>query len=69
MKYGVDRQLYYKESTLIENGKSTTYKQTYVGNYEKLVRSGGEGALTEHKYYVGNILVTQRTGEKTIKAQ
>ena len=66
MKYGVDRQLYYKESTLIENGKSTTYKQVYVGNYEKSVRSGGEGALTEHKYHLGNIVITQRTGETEV---
>ncbi|WP_028764242.1 RHS repeat domain-containing protein [Shewanella colwelliana] len=62
MYYGVDRELYFKTDSRVEQGKSTTYQTTYLGNYEKVVRSGGAGALTEHKYYVGgDIVVTHRS--------
>lgn len=61
MKYGVDRQLYYKSETKNEDGSSATYAKTYVGAYEKTIRNGGHGTLTEHKYYVGGAVVTQRS--------
>ncbi|MCG7566171.1 FG-GAP-like repeat-containing protein [Pseudoalteromonas sp. CnMc7-15] len=60
MQYGVDHELIYKQDSYQENGKAVTYSRTYVGNYTQVVRSGGEGALVEHKYALGNIIVTQR---------
>ena len=65
MWYGVDRELYYKEDSYLEGSKSVTYKTTYVGNYEKVVRSGGNGALTEHKYYIGDVVVTNRSNSSS----
>jgi len=65
MKYGVSRELYYKQDSYQENGTNVTYKTTYLGNYEKVERSGGKGSLTEHKYYVGDIIVTQRSNSST----
>ncbi len=65
MSYGVDRELYYKEDSYLEGGKNVTYKTSYLGRYEKVVRSGGAGALTEHKYYVGDIVYTQRSNAST----
>ena len=65
MQYGPDRELVYKSDSLIENSKSVTYQTTYVGNYEKVYRTGGEGTLTEHKYYVGDIVYTQRSNATT----
>lgn len=62
MSYGVNRELYFKTDSRVEQGKSTTYKTTYLGNYEKVVRSGGMGGLTQHKYYVGgDVVVTHRS--------
>ena len=65
MRYGVSRELYYKEDSYIENGKNVTYQTSYLGGYEKIVRIGGNGPLTEHKYYVGDIVVTQRSNAST----
>ena len=59
MKYGVNRELYYKEDNYTENGAAVNYKRTYLGSYEKVVRTGGAGNRTEHKYYVGNVVVTK----------
>ncbi|MDC2890354.1 hypothetical protein [Psychrosphaera algicola] len=63
MKYGVNRQLYYKSESKKENGLNATYTRTYVGGYEKTIRSGGYGSLTEHKYYIGNAIVTKRSNQ------
>ncbi|NNJ72759.1 MAG: RHS repeat-associated core domain-containing protein [Enterobacterales bacterium] len=59
MKYGVNRELYFKEDNYSENGNSVNYKRTYLGTYEKVQRTGGAGNRIEHKYYVGNAVVTQ----------
>ncbi|MCL1160144.1 RHS repeat-associated core domain-containing protein [Shewanella inventionis] len=61
MKYGPERELIYKSDTYVENGKNVTYQTTYLGNYEKVYRTGGAGTLTEHKFYVGDIVYTQRS--------
>ncbi len=61
MHYGVNRELYLKTDCEYQNNKKTEITTTYVGDYEKVVRSGGEGALTEHKYNLGNIVITQRS--------
>jgi RHS repeat-associated protein len=61
MQYGPERELIFKSDTYIENGKSVTYQTSYLGNYEKVNRIGGAGALTEHKFYMGDIIFTQRS--------
>jgi RHS repeat-associated protein len=61
MKYGPERELVSKSDSYVENGKSVTYQTTYLGNYEKVYRTGGVGTLTEHKFYVGDIVYTQRS--------
>ena len=65
MKYGVDRELYYKDDNYIENGKNVRYRRYYMGAYEKVVRTGGNGNMTEHKYNIGNALLTYRAGSNT----
>ncbi len=65
MKYGASRELYFKQDSYTEGSSSVTYKTTYLGNYEKKDRTGGKGNLTEHKYYVGDIIVTQRSDAST----
>lgn len=61
MQYGPERELIYKSDSFVENGKSVTYQTTYLGNYEKVYRTGGAGTLTEHKFYIGDIVYTQRS--------
>jgi RHS repeat-associated protein len=61
MQYGPERELIYKSDSFVENGKSVTYQTTYLGNYEKVYRTGGAGTLTEHKFYIGDIIFTQRS--------
>lgn len=61
MQYGPERELVYKSDSYIENGKNVTYQTTYLGNYEKVYRTGGAGTLTEHKFYIGDIIFTQRS--------
>jgi RHS repeat-associated protein len=65
MSYGVDRELYYKDDTTIENGASVRYRRYYIGAYEKVVRTGGNGNMTEHKYNIGNAVLTYRSGSNT----
>ena len=65
MKYGVDKELYYKDDSFVENGKNVRYRRYYIGAYEKLVRNGGNGNLTEHKYNIGNAVITYRNGSRT----
>lgn len=65
MKYGVDRELYYKDDTTVENGSSVRYRRYYFGAYEKVVRTGGNGNMTEHKYNIGNAVLTYRSGSNT----
>jgi len=65
MKYGVDRDLYYKVDNTVENGSSVSYKRYYIGAYEKVVRTGGNGNMTEHKYNIGNAVLTYRDGSNT----
>jgi RHS repeat-associated protein len=65
MKYGPERELIFKTDTYVENGKNVTYQTTYLGNYEKVYRTGGAGTLTEHKFYVGDIVYTQRSNGST----
>ncbi len=61
MEYGVDRELYRKEDCFYQNYKKTTVTTTYLGAYEKVVRVGGEGNITEHKYNLGEMVITQRS--------
>lgn len=61
MQYGPERELVFKSDSFAENGKSVTYQTTYLGNYEKVYRTGGAGTLTEHKFYIGDIVYTQRS--------
>jgi RHS repeat-associated protein len=65
MKYGPERELIFKTDTYVENGKNVTYQTTYLGNYEKVYRTGGAGTLTEHKFYIGDIVFTQRSNGST----
>ncbi|GAA0856631.1 hypothetical protein GCM10009114_19350 [Aliiglaciecola litoralis] len=66
MKYGVDRELYYKDDNSVENGSNVRYRRYYIGAYEKVVRTGGNGNMTEHKYNIGNAILTYRSGSNTI---
>ena len=62
LSYGTERELYYKTETKTESGKTNTYATTYLGDVERVVRSGQSGSLTEYKYYVGgDVVVTQRS--------
>jgi RHS repeat-associated protein len=65
MRYGADRELYYKDDRYVENGKSVRYQRYYIGAYEKVVRSGGNGNMTEYKYNIGNAVLTYRSGSST----
>ncbi|CAD5287905.1 putative RHS repeat-associated core domain-containing protein [Alteromonas sp. 38] len=62
MKYGVDRELYFKKEKRVEAGKTNEYQTIYLGNYEEVRRTGGSGSSTEHKYYVaGDIVISHRS--------
>ncbi len=61
MQYGPERELIYKSDSFVENSKNVTYQTTYLGNYEKVYRTGGAGTMTEHKFYIGDIVYTQRS--------
>jgi len=65
MRYGVDKELYYKDDKYVESGKSVRYQRYYIGAYEKVVRTGGNGNMTEHKYNIGNAVLTYRAGSNT----
>ncbi|MBY5922769.1 FG-GAP-like repeat-containing protein [Ferrimonas balearica] len=62
-KYDQNRNRYYRYDKKMENGSAVYYATTYVsGLYEKIVRTGSSVSnLTEHKYYVGNIIITKRS--------
>lgn len=60
MHYGVDREMYQKVDCFGENGTLTEQTTTYLGAYEKVERVGGAGNLTEHKYHLGDIIITHR---------
>ena len=62
MSYGTERELYSKTETKTEGNKTNTYATTYLGDFERVVRSGQSGSLTEYKYYVGgDVVITQRS--------
>ncbi len=62
MSYGTERELYSKTETKTEGSKTNTYATTYLGDFERVVRSGQSGSLTEYKYYVGgDVVITQRS--------
>ncbi|WP_420933668.1 RHS repeat domain-containing protein [Alteromonas sp. A081] len=62
MKYGINRELYFKKEKRVEEGKTNEYQTIYLGNYEEVKRTGGSGSLTEHKYYVaGDIVISHRS--------
>lgn len=62
MKYGVDRELYFKKEKRVEAGKTNLYQTIYLGSYEEVRRTGGSGSSTEHKYYVGgDIVISHRS--------
>ncbi len=65
MKYGIDRDLYFKEDNYYENGSPVRYRRYYIGAYEQVVRTGGNGNITEHKYQIGNAVITYRSGSTT----
>nr|WP_245709996.1 RHS repeat-associated core domain-containing protein [Ferrimonas sediminum] len=62
-KYDGNRARYYRYDKKQENGAAAYYATTYVdGLYEKVVRTGASVTnLTEHKYYVGNVIITDRS--------
>jgi RHS repeat-associated protein len=64
MSYGVDRELYYKDDTVIENGQTVRYQRYYIGSYEKVIRTGGQGNMTEHKYNIAGAVVTYHNGSR-----
>ncbi len=62
--YGPDGARYWREDVRTSAGKHSTLQTYYLDKvYEKLVRSGDEGALTEHKYYVGALVLTRRSNQ------
>ena len=62
MKYGIERELYYKKEKRVEAGKTNEYLTIYLGNYEEVKRTGDSGTITEHKYYVsGDIVISHRS--------
>ncbi|ANB26619.1 hypothetical protein A6F57_16360 [Alteromonas stellipolaris] len=62
MKYGVERELYFKKEKRVEAGKTNEYQTIYLGNYEEVRRTGGSGSSTEHKYYIaGDIVISHRS--------
>ncbi|WP_420933670.1 toxin TcdB middle/N-terminal domain-containing protein [Alteromonas sp. A081] len=62
MKYGINRELYFKKEKRVEEGKTNEYQTIYLGNYEEVKKTGGSGSLTEHKYYVaGDIVISHRS--------
>lgn len=64
MSYGVDRELYCKDDTVVENGQSVRYQRYYIGAYEKIIRTGGQGNMTEHKDNVAGALVTYHNSSR-----
>ncbi|BFM12486.1 hypothetical protein R50072_26390 [Simiduia litorea] len=62
-KYDAGRARYQRFDNKLENGQMAAYSTTYVdGMYEKVERTGGgKASLTEHKYYVGNAVITLRS--------
>ncbi|MBW3139629.1 VCBS repeat-containing protein [Ferrimonas balearica] len=63
LHYDTNSNRYKKVEARQESGGLTNYTTHYVDSlYEKIVRTGGgQSNLTEHKYYVGNIIVVQRS--------
>lgn len=62
--YGPEEARYWRQDVRVRDGKSTTLDTYYFGKvYEKQVRSGNEGALTEHRYYVGPLTLVLRSNQ------
>lgn len=61
----MDRKLYYKDDTVIENGQSVRYQRYYIGAYEKIIRTGDQGNMTEHKYNIAGAMVIYHNGSRT----
>ncbi|ATC96931.1 RHS repeat-associated core domain-containing protein [Pseudoalteromonas tunicata] len=55
----------YKEDCSEVAGKVTIDKTTYLGNYEKNEHITDDKTVIEHKYYIGDIIVTQRSDNTT----
>ncbi len=62
MTYGVDRNMTTKVFNRNENGSQVITTHNYIGGYEKIIKSTGNG-FTEHKFHImgGNIVVTKRS--------
>lgn len=66
LEYGVDDDLAYKSDNYCESGTPVNLATYYLGNFEKVLRSGGKkGALTEYRYYIGNNMFIQRSDGTT----
>ncbi|MEM9101596.1 MAG: RHS repeat-associated core domain-containing protein [Pseudomonadota bacterium] len=60
--YGADRSRYRRIDTTEQNGQSVIVDTRYLGkSYEKIAYTGGtNNGQTHHKYYIGNVVVTEK---------
>ncbi|WP_169045600.1 RHS repeat-associated core domain-containing protein [Aeromonas salmonicida] len=62
--YGSDDVRYWRQDVRVADGKRTTLDTFYLDKvYEKQVRTGDKGGLTEHRYYVGNLILVRRSNQ------
>ena len=60
MKYGPDRELYSRVETEGQGLSAVTYTRLYLGDYEKVTRYALLSGASEHKYYVGDVIITRK---------
>ena len=60
MQYGPDRELYSRVETTVEGGSNVTYTRLYLGSYEKVTRFALLSGASEHKYTIGDVIVTRK---------
>ncbi len=60
MKYGPDRELYSRVETTNEDGTAVTYTRLYLGDYERVTRYALFSGASEHKYNLGDVVVTRK---------
>lgn len=62
--YGPDDARYWRQDVRVTDGKRTTLDTFYLDKvYEKQVRTGDDGTLTEHRYFVGNLILVRRSNQ------
>ncbi|MET1256837.1 DUF4225 domain-containing protein [Aliikangiella maris] len=55
-RYGSSRERYRRIDNVYEGSTAVTIETTYLGNYEKVVHTGGaKNGDVEHKYYIGGV--------------